>query len=100
MPVRVELDPDCPRIMGDPQQLRQVIHNLLQNAQDATEGAPSATSWSGRSGTRLPRRVRLIVQDNGAGFPEHILKRAFEPYVTTKAKGTGLGSGGGEENRG
>ena len=37
------------------------------------------------------QRVRLIVQDSGPGFPEHILKRAFEPYVTTKAKGTGLG---------
>jgi nitrogen fixation/metabolism regulation signal transduction histidine kinase len=37
------------------------------------------------------RRVRLLVRDSGAGFPEHILKRAFEPYVTTKAKGTGLG---------
>jgi nitrogen fixation/metabolism regulation signal transduction histidine kinase len=35
--------------------------------------------------------VRLLVADNGSGFPEHILKRAFEPYVTTKAKGTGLG---------
>jgi nitrogen fixation/metabolism regulation signal transduction histidine kinase len=37
------------------------------------------------------KRVRLIVQDSGAGFPDHILKRAFEPYVTTKTKGTGLG---------
>ena len=37
------------------------------------------------------RRVRLVVQDSGTGFPENILKRAFEPYVTTKAKGTGLG---------
>jgi nitrogen fixation/metabolism regulation signal transduction histidine kinase len=35
--------------------------------------------------------VRLIVQDSGSGFPDHILKRAFEPYVTTKPKGTGLG---------
>ena len=36
-------------------------------------------------------RVRLSVLDWGTGFPEAILKRAFEPYVTTKAKGTGLG---------
>jgi len=91
VPVRVELDPACPRILGDAQQLRQVIHNLLQNAQDATEGRPQRevvvrTQWSEAS-----RRVRLIVQDTGTGFPEHILKRAFEPYVTTKAKGTGLG---------
>ena len=91
VPVRVDLDAGCPRILGDAQQLRQVIHNLLQNAQDATEGRPDPqvvlrTQWNETS-----RRVRLIVQDNGTGFPEHILKRAFEPYVTTKAKGTGLG---------
>jgi hypothetical protein len=35
--------------------------------------------------------VRLAVLDQGGGFPEHILKRAFEPYVTTKRSGTGLG---------
>jgi nitrogen fixation/metabolism regulation signal transduction histidine kinase len=35
--------------------------------------------------------VRLLVLDNGAGFPTQILKRAFEPYVTTKSRGTGLG---------
>jgi nitrogen fixation/metabolism regulation signal transduction histidine kinase len=91
VPVRVQLDPACPQIMGDAQQLRQVIHNLLQNAQDATEGCPVRevtirTRWHPES-----RRVRLVVQDTGTGFPEHILRRAFEPYVTTKAKGTGLG---------
>lgn len=91
VPVRAELDPACPRILGDAQQLRQVIHNLLQNAQDATEGRTNPdvvvrTHWSETS-----RRVRLVVLDNGSGFPEHILKRAFEPYVTTKSKGTGLG---------
>ncbi|ROZ79389.1 ATP-binding protein [Ramlibacter sp. WS9] len=91
VPVLMDLDPDCPKVMGDAQQLRQVIHNLLQNAQDATEGATLRevtvkTQWNPTS-----RRARLIVQDTGAGFPEHILKRAFEPYVTTKAKGTGLG---------
>lgn len=97
VPVEVELDPRCPRIAGDAQQLRQVVHNLLQNAQDATEqhaastGEPLApvrivTRWSETS-----RRVRLSVIDHGGGFPAHILQRAFEPYVTTKARGTGLG---------
>jgi nitrogen fixation/metabolism regulation signal transduction histidine kinase len=91
VPVRVELDAACPPVLGDAQQLRQVIHNLLQNAQDATEGCAVRqvtlkTQWNETS-----RRVRLVVQDTGTGFPEHILKRAFEPYVTTKAKGTGLG---------
>ena len=91
VPVQTELDSKAPEIRGDAQQLRQVIHNLLQNAQDAQEGSPDGqvtvkTDYSPASG-----RVRLTVRDNGIGFPEHIFKRAFEPYVTTKAKGTGLG---------
>ncbi|MRD49665.1 HAMP domain-containing protein [Caenimonas koreensis DSM 17982] len=91
VPVVSELDPNIPHVMGDAQQLRQVIHNLLQNAQDATEGRPERkvtirTQWNDAG-----HRVRLVVQDTGSGFPDHILKRAFEPYVTTKAKGTGLG---------
>ena len=35
--------------------------------------------------------VRFSIADNGSGFPEHLMKRAFEPYVTTKPRGTGLG---------
>ena len=90
-----ELDPECPSVKGDAQQLRQVLHNLLQNAQDATTSAGHADSqhavvlktiWQ-----KTAQRVRLSVQDCGTGFPDHILKRAFEPYVTTKDKGTGLG---------
>jgi nitrogen fixation/metabolism regulation signal transduction histidine kinase len=91
VPIRVDLDPACPRVLGDAQQLRQVIHNLLQNAQDATEGRPQPEVVVRTQYSEASRRVRLIVQDNGSGFPEHILKRAFEPYVTTKSKGTGLG---------
>jgi nitrogen fixation/metabolism regulation signal transduction histidine kinase len=91
VPVFAQLDPSCPIILGDAQQLRQVVHNLLQNAQDATEGRAHptvsiATQWVATSG-----RVRLVVRDNGPGFPPKILNRAFEPYVTTKTRGTGLG---------
>ena len=91
VPVRCELDRECPPILGDAQQLRQLVHNLVQNAQDASHGSPNAevlikTQWVSASG-----RVRLSVRDNGPGFAENILKRAFEPYVTTKPRGTGLG---------
>ncbi|WP_418118995.1 ATP-binding protein [Variovorax sp. 350MFTsu5.1] len=94
--LRSELDERCPPIRGDAQQIRQVIHNLLQNAQDAAEAAASGTGKAGEVTirTRLGdsgQRVRLTVQDSGPGFAENILKRAFEPYVTTKTKGTGLG---------
>jgi nitrogen fixation/metabolism regulation signal transduction histidine kinase len=90
--VSMELDPACPMVRGDPQQLRQVIHNLVQNGQDATDANSAKhevivrTQWQERSG-----RVRLSVLDHGAGFSDNILKRAFEPYITTKTRGTGLG---------
>jgi nitrogen fixation/metabolism regulation signal transduction histidine kinase len=95
-PVRLELDASCPKVMGDAQQLRQVIHNLLQNAQDASETATVTGNDDlciviRTQHQKAARRVRLSVLDYGGGFPDHILKRAFEPYVTTKAKGTGLG---------
>jgi nitrogen fixation/metabolism regulation signal transduction histidine kinase len=94
-PVITELDPACPPILGDEQQLRQVIHNLLQNAQDACEikgVVPQDAQVGVRTEWNASRhRVRLIVTDTGPGFESNILKRAFEPYVTTKAKGTGLG---------
>lgn len=96
VPVYVELDDACPMVLGDAEQLRQVIHNLLQNAQDAClsaagesaepRGVTLRTQWQAAA-----KRVRLVVQDQGEGFADHILKRAFEPYVTTKSRGTGLG---------
>jgi len=90
-PVVAELDPAAPPILGDAQLLRQVIHNLLQNAQDAQDGIPNARVTVRTEYADSLRRVRFSVRDHGSGFPEHILKRAFEPYVTTKLKGTGLG---------
>jgi nitrogen fixation/metabolism regulation signal transduction histidine kinase len=86
-PIVLDLDPMAPAVRGDPQQLRQVIHNLVQNAQDASDAEVTIrTQWK-----KMSQRVRLSVLDCGTGFDEQVLKRAFEPYVTTKAKGTGLG---------
>jgi nitrogen fixation/metabolism regulation signal transduction histidine kinase len=91
VPVHAHLDAACPLIMGDAQQLRQVVHNLLQNAQDATEGQAHPTVSIATQMGATSGRVRLLVRDNGPGFPPKILNRAFEPYVTTKTRGTGLG---------
>ena len=85
----LDLATDLPRVVGDAAQLRQVIHNLIANAQDALGEAATAEI---RIATRPEGRgAALQVSDNGGGFPKEILARAFEPYVTTKARGTGLG---------
>jgi PAS domain S-box-containing protein len=87
--VRLELTAGLPPVVGDAAQLRQVIHNLLQNSQDALADTPEprVTVAINHAGGV----VRLTVTDNGCGVPEHVMRRAFEPYVTTKPKGTGLG---------
>ena len=93
--LQAKLSEGLPMIMGDATQLRQVVHNLVQNALDAVADKPAglvrvATSPAlGESGEL--RAVRLTVIDNGPGFAENVLQRAFEPYITTKRKGTGLG---------
>jgi nitrogen fixation/metabolism regulation signal transduction histidine kinase len=97
--VQLKLEPNLPLIDGDSAQLRQVIHNLLQNASDAAleaatklghEPLVSLSTMTASTGDGTPR-VRMNFTDNGPGFAEHVLKRALEPYVTTKPKGTGLG---------
>jgi nitrogen fixation/metabolism regulation signal transduction histidine kinase len=100
--IHAALAPGLPKVMGDATQLRQVIHNLLQNAQDALadhasqDEAPridvttEAIHYVGADGA-TGTAVRLAIVDNGPGFAPRILSRAFEPYVTSKARGTGLG---------
>jgi nitrogen fixation/metabolism regulation signal transduction histidine kinase len=92
--MRVELAGDLPEILGDRTQLRQVVHNLVKNALEATEGRerPMIEVLTERlvmSDGALA--VRALVRDNGGGFSPAMLARAFEPYVTSKSKGTGLG---------
>ncbi|HAT32073.1 MAG TPA: PAS domain-containing sensor histidine kinase [Janthinobacterium sp.] len=100
--IHPRLAPGLPLVMGDATQLRQVIHNLLQNAQDALgehqAGAPhpridvsSEEIHYRRADGGVNTAVRLAISDNGPGFTPKILSRAFEPYVTSKARGTGLG---------
>ena len=93
--LQAELVAALPAIVGDTTQLRQVIHNLVQNALDAVadlaDGRVRVVTEVARTELGEPRVVRLHVIDNGPGFSDKVLKRAFEPYVTTKTKGTGLG---------
>jgi nitrogen fixation/metabolism regulation signal transduction histidine kinase len=87
--IEPRLAEDLPQIYADPAMLRQVLHNLFQNAIDALTGVDAprilVTTSKGTAG------VLLTVRDNGTGIAEGVMGRIFEPYVTTKPKGTGLG---------
>jgi nitrogen fixation/metabolism regulation signal transduction histidine kinase len=91
--IRMRFDSKLPLIEADAGRLRQVLHNLMRNAIEATDGQPDANI---DIETRLlesasGRQAEIIVRDNGPGFAIDILDRAFLPYVTSKTKGTGLG---------
>jgi len=87
--VSVKLAERAAVIHGEPTRLRQVFHNLIQNAVDAqADFADPAYEFTVE---HHGRELALSLADRGSGFPEDMMRRAFEPYVTTKAKGTGLG---------
>jgi len=89
VPIEPRLGENLPQVAADPALLRQVLHNLIQNAIDALAGAEKprivVTSALAAGG------IRLSVRDNGSGIADTVFGRIFEPYVTTKPKGTGLG---------
>lgn len=89
MALRQTLAEGLPPVAGDTTQLRQVVHNLLRNADDAMVDT-TAPILEIKTQVRN-HKIRLTFIDNGPGFPPGIMARAFEPYVTTKQRGTGLG---------
>ncbi|MFI4921722.1 MAG: sensor histidine kinase, partial [Gammaproteobacteria bacterium] len=93
MQVEVDLDVSLPPLHADSGRVRQILHNLLKNSHEALEGRKDG---SVRISTHYCHRedeetAEILVEDNGPGFNSEILGKAFEPYVTSKQKGTGLG---------
>jgi two-component system NtrC family sensor kinase len=86
--LQLQISPDLPEIAADENQLRQALLNLLRNAKEAMPGG-------GRIhvalDTRERGRVTVSVADTGGGIPPEHVERVFEPFFSTKAKGTGLG---------
>lgn len=98
-------DPSLPHVHGNRDQLIQVLLNLVKNAAEAIAGMERAdgeihlttgfqhgvrlTAASGRVRANLP--LFVAVRDNGPGIPEDIRRHLFEPFITTKAAGSGLG---------
>ncbi len=93
--VAIELasEEKLPRIEVDIGRMRQVLHNLMRNALEATENREGARVDIATRYIEVDARefVEILVIDNGPGFSADIIDQAFEPYVTSKAKGTGLG---------
>lgn len=95
MRIDLFLQPGIPPIEADQNQLRQVFHNLLSNSMEAVPDKDKLVvsiraSVVEDEGNEVDG-VELDVSDNGPGFTDQILEHAFEPYVTTKSSGTGLG---------
>jgi len=88
--ISTKLSKDLPEIKLDVNMMRQVLINLIQNAQDAMTNNTKKPNIQINT-NKLKNYIALSIEDNGPGFTMDILKKAFEPYVTTKSHGTGLG---------
>jgi PAS domain S-box-containing protein len=89
-----ELAPGLSQVSGDPDQLHQVVLNLLVNAQQALEGQPQPRELTLRTCVgNTPGTIVLEVADNGPGVPGEVRRRIWEPYFTTKPQGSGTGIG-------
>jgi len=89
--VQLQLDPDLPPVLCDPAQIEQVLLALIVNALDALP--QDGNLWLTTGFQREPNTVRIVVRDNGFGIPAEILPRIFEPFLTTKEAGHGVGLG-------
>ena len=80
-------DPACPTLRFDPDQVRQALINLIQNALDAMSDDGELTVMTRHQGDH----VEVVIIDTGEGMPQDVLDNLFQPFFTTKVGGTGLG---------
>jgi nitrogen fixation/metabolism regulation signal transduction histidine kinase len=91
--VQLNLDDMLQDVYADDVRLRQLLHNLIRNSMEATEGLPEARVEIATRVTEVAGKpfAEIRVADNGPGIDAAALENLFDPYVTTKSKGTGLG---------
>jgi signal transduction histidine kinase len=99
--ITMELASDLPQIWGDADLIKQVILNVLVNAQQAIEGPGTIVVVSRhyvartapKPGTQSVPMVEVAIEDSGCGIPQANMQRIFDPFFTSKevGKGTGLG---------
>jgi two-component system, LuxR family, sensor kinase FixL len=88
--VRVACDPQADRVLVDRIQVQQVLFNLIRNAIDAMAGSPMR-SLTISSAAGPSRFVTVSIQDTGSGISEEVVAQLFQPFVTSKASGMGIG---------
>ena len=87
-----QVEADIPLITGDTRSLEQVFSNLINNAKDAMgdDGGTLAININ-HEGIKNGKLVTIMIADTGPGIPDDLLNKLFEPYMTTRIGGTGLG---------
>jgi len=92
--VTCSIDPSLPKVVADPDQVQNIVVNLMVNAMQAlteVDGRRREIAVSARMNTI--GRLSIVVADNGPGIPPHIAERIFDPFFTTKPQGVGTGIG-------
>jgi PAS domain S-box-containing protein len=88
----LELDPQLSAVSADPDQIQQLLVNLMNNAIQAMAGTPRPARLKIQT-RQVGEKVQIVVEDNGPGVPEHLVTKIFEPFFTTKEVGSGTGLG-------
>ncbi len=86
-----EMTDHLPPLQGDPEQIEQVLVNLISNARQATQQGGQLTLRLKEAHLRGDKAVRIEIQDTGEGIPPEMLRNIFTPFFTTRKQGTGLG---------
>ncbi|OAH22429.1 PAS domain S-box protein [Methylorubrum sp. B1-46] len=89
--VRFDLDPDAPLVLADRIQVQQVLLNLIRNAIEAMQGAPHRELVVATKALPVDGLVEVSVADTGSGIAPEVASQLFQPFVTTKANGMGVG---------
>jgi C4-dicarboxylate-specific signal transduction histidine kinase len=87
----VEVEPGLPDVLVDRLQIELVLRNLVKNAAEAIDGSPGKSMIALSARRHDPQHVSIVVADNGPGIPAAARERMFEPFVSGKPTGMGLG---------
>jgi len=89
--LRLKIEPDLPAVTIDRVEVQQVLINLMRNAVEAMEQSPRRELTLAAERMAVERAIRVSVEDTGPGLPPQVVERLFQPFVSTKPAGMGVG---------